>query len=260
MVRVWLCLSTSIHGVSLLIVQFAFEGCVVRSAKRATRRVMEGVKRGLGVPWHFMVSAPKGDYPLKFEEFLAKAVGALRDRGLFGWSELFHGFRIDGFKGGLDYQPHLHVVGFANMERCSKCLHDKDCRSCDGFFGKEARGYKKDHYLVKGIRELPTERDVFSVFNYVLSHATLKQSAFKRFTVIRYFGKLSTKQFKNGVVESERLCPLCGEDMRACIYTGKRHICKDRFSKDYEEFWVEHHIGDDGEPTSVDRLGSREVS
>ncbi len=235
-------------------------GYVVRSAKRATRRVMEGVKRGLGVPWHFMVSLSKSDYHLKFDEFIPTVVDALRDRGVFAFAQLFHGFRIDGFAGGLVYSPHVHPCGFANMERCSKCRHDKNCFSCHGFFGREARGYKKDGIIVKAIRVLPTEGDVFRVFHYQLSHATLKQSAFRRFFAIRYFGKLSNRQFKSGAVVSERKCVLCGEDMTACIYTGKRHVCKDRFSKEYEDFWVESHIGEDGQPVSVDKIGSREVS
>ena len=53
-------------------------------------------------------------------------------------------------------------------------------------------------------------------------------------------------------VMDESLCPACGEEMRRCVYVGKRHIVKDVGSADYVPSFVDNEFGEDGEPNYIE--------
>ena len=232
-------------------------GWSVRGAQKIAGRVEKGVERGFGKIEHISVSVPPEEYHLSEKALRKKARSALKVRGVVGGCMIFHGFRIDRKRGVLVWSPHYHTLGFikGGFDRCRKCVHVReDCASCDGFKGREVREYKKDRYLVKVLDERKT---VFGTAWYQLNHATVRVSAFSRFHVVTWFGCCGNRKYSSAKIESEDVCPACGNEMVKCAYMGKQVIARDIGDPNYRAVFVDDEFDENGEAKYPEMVGSR---
>jgi len=232
-------------------------GWSVRQARSIEGRFVEGDKRGFGKVEHVVVSVPVADRDLPESVLRKKCRDALRDRGVVGGGMIFHGYRIDKNRKVLSWSPHYHSLGYienGGFDRCRDCVHKReDCRSCDGFKGKEVRGFAKDGYLVKVMAERKT---VFGTAFYQLNHATVRVGI-KRFHVVTWFGSCGNRKFKSAKVKAKVLCPVCGSEMVRSVHVGKRRLIKDIGHVDYVPWFVDDEFDANGEPNYIDVVGSR---
>jgi len=231
-------------------------GWSVRGARNIEGRINTGVNRGLGDAEHVSVSVPVADRDLPESVLRRKCRNALLDRGVHGGCMIFHGYRMNKERDCLVWSPHYHVLGFitGGFDRCRKCVHAReDCASCDGFKGREVRGFAKDGYLVKvhGKRET-----VFGTAYYQLNHATIRYGI-RRFHVVTWFGSASYRKYKSVKVKSEKTCPVCDGELCRCVYVGKKRVIKNVGHVDYVPFFADTEFGDDGEPNFIE-FGGRD--
>ena len=232
-------------------------GWSVRGSQNITGRLDEGVKRGFGKVEHVSVSVPPEDYNLTEKVLRKKCRLALKVRGVIGGCMIFHGFRMNKRRSVLVWSPHYHALGFieGGFDVCRSCVHEReDCRTCEGFKGREVREYEKDRCIVKVFRERKT---VFGTAFYQLNHATVRVSAFSRFHVVTYFGVCGNRKYGSPKVESEDVCPACGEEMVKCAYVGKRFIPRNVGDLGYKAVFVDEEFDEFGEPNYVEVVGSR---
>ena len=225
-------------------------GWSVRQAGSITGRIAESDRRGFGKVEHIVVSPSVVERDLSESELRVKCRKALFDCGVIGGCMIFHGYRKDESRGVLVRSPHYHMLGFieGGYGRCRHCK-GADCYTCDGGFdGKTYKLYGKNRYIVRVLGERET---IFGTAWYQLNHATLRVGV-KRFHVVTWFGVCGNRKFKSEKVASENLCPACHEEMRKCVYVGKRHIVKDVGSADYVPLFVDNEFGDDGEPNYIE--------
>jgi hypothetical protein len=219
----------------------------------------EGVRRGYGKIEHVTVSPRFVDHGLPEEVLREMCRVALADRGVNGGEMTFHGYRVDQKRNVLKYSPHFHCLGFIEgqgFDRCRECSHVYgDCDLCEGFKGREVRGYKKDGILVKVHGERTT---VFGTAFYLLNHATLKLGV-KRFHVVTYFGKCGNRKYASGKYESKAVCPACGEEGVKCYPIGVPHLVKDIGSKDYRPLFVDDEFNELGEPKYMEIVGGGHI-
>ena len=231
-------------------------GWSVRQSRSIEGRFVEGDRRGFGKVEHVVVSVAVADRGLPESVMRKRCRDALTDRGVIGGCMIFHGFRIDRKRKVLGWSPHYHSLSYIDggFDRCRDCVHDRDdCRSCDGFKGREVRGYAKDKYLVK---VLPERKTVFGTAYYQLNHATVRVGI-KRFHSVTWFGSCANRKFKSANVEAQILCPICSSEMVKSIHMGKRHLIKDIGHADYVPWFVDDEFDEDGEPNYIDVVGSR---
>ncbi|MDH5770568.1 MAG: hypothetical protein OEZ25_04695 [Candidatus Bathyarchaeota archaeon] len=232
-------------------------GWSVDRARSVESRLLEGEKRGFGKVEHVMVSVPVADRGLSEFAMRKKCRDALRDRGVIGGCMIFHGFRIDREREVLVWSPHYHSLGYVEnggFDRCRNCVHKReDCRSCDGFKGREVRGYAKDDYLVK---VLPERKTVFGTAFYQLNHATVRVGI-KRFHCLTWFGSCAKRMFKSAKVEVAISCPVCEDEMVKSMHMGSRHIVKDIGHADYVAVFVDERLDENGKPNWVAVVGGR---
>ena len=234
-------------------------GWSVRGARSIEGRLNEGVKRGLGKVEHVMVSVAVADRSLSEYVMRKKCRDALFDRGVVGGCMIFHGYRVDKKRGALVFSPHYHALCFVlgGFDRCRNCVHVReDCASCDGFKGREVRGYAKDKYLVKVFDEreksyYSDKRNIFGTAFYFLNHATIRVGI-KRFHTVTWFGVCGNRKFKSKELKAEVSCPACGEEMVRAVYMGSRHIVKDVGHADYVPWFVDAEFGENGQPNYID--------
>ena len=213
-------------------------GWSVRGARSIAGRLDKGVELGFGKIEHVTVSVPPEDYGLSEKVLRKKCRDALFDRGVSGSCMIFHGYRIDKVRRVLVYKPHYHALGFIKdgFDRCRECVHERDdCRSCDGFKGREVRGFARDRYLVKVHDERKT---VFGSAFYLLNHATVRVSFLSRFHSWTWMGVCANRKYSSAKLLSEDVCPECGEDMKDYVYTGKCRIVKDIGDAEYVPLYV----------------------
>lgn len=230
-------------------------GLSVYGARKIEGRILEGVNRGLGDAEHISVSVPVCDRDLPESVLRVKCRNALFDRGVSGGCMIFHGYRMNKERDCLVWSPHYHVLGFIKGGfGCRGCVHNReDCVSCDGFKGREVRGFKRDGYLVKvhGRRET-----VFGTAHYQLNHATIKYGI-KRFHAVTWFGSASYRMFKGLKLKSEKVCPACQELMVRCVYVGVNRYSHDVGDVDYVALFADDEFGDDGQPNYIEVVGGR---
>jgi hypothetical protein len=236
-------------------------GWSVRGAQKIAGRLEKGVERGFGKIEHISVSVPPEEYHLSEKALRKKARSALKIRGVVGGCMIFHGFRIDRKRGVLVWSPHYHTLGFikGGFDRCRECVHVReDCASCDGFKGKEVRGFAKDGILVKVMAEreksyVDGKPNVFGSAFYSLNHATIKVSAFSRFHAVTWVGICGNRKYATPKVEVEVTCPACGDVMKRSVYVGFLPFVKDVGSPDYEAISLRPKFGLDGSPNFIDK-------
>jgi len=233
-------------------------GWSVRQGRSITSRLDTAVKRGFGEVEHIIVSPSVVDRCLPESVMRKKCRDALKDRGVIGGEMTFHGFRINKERDALVFSPHYHFLGFVEgkngFDRCRACVHKReDCGSCDGFKGREVRGFKKDGYLVKVERKRKT---VFGTAWYQLNHATIRVGI-KQFHVVTWFGSCANLKFKSEMSKADIVCPVCSSDMVKSMHMGKRFIIKDIGHCDYVSWFGDDEFDEDGNPNYVAVVGSR---
>jgi hypothetical protein len=231
-------------------------GWSVNRARAVDGRFVEGDRRGLGKVEHIMVSVAVADRGLPESAMRKKCRSALKDRGVIGGGMIFHGYRIDKEREVLIWSPHYHALGYiegGGFDRCRNCVHKgEDCRSCDGFKGKEVRGYAKDGYLVK---VMPARKTIFGTAYYQLNHATIRLGI-KRFHSLTWFGSCAKHKFKSAEVKVKISCPVCEEEMVRSVHMGERHIVKDIGHVDYVPVFADERLDENGELNYVPVGGS----
>ena len=232
-------------------------GHSTRLARSLGGRLAEAEKRGLGKPEHVTVSVAVVDRELDESVMRLKCREALFDRGVVGGCMIFHGYRIDREGEVLCWSPHYHIVGMignGGFDRCRRCVHVREsCRLCDGFKGREVRGYAKDGYLVK-VHE--ARKTVVGTLVYQLNHATVRVGI-KRFHCVTWFGTCGCRMFKGVPLKAESLCVVCDGKMVNSHHVGKRWLVKDMGSPDYVPVFLDDEFDLDGSPNYVERSGGR---
>ncbi|MGA3191148.1 MAG: hypothetical protein ABSD73_01385 [Candidatus Bathyarchaeia archaeon] len=212
--------------------------------------MIEAERRGLGVAEHVTVSFPEADRHLPEVALRVKARKALLDRGVVGGCMIFHGFRINRILQRLVWSPHYHTLAsVAGREKCRACK--RACfKGCGGFVDRNYRCGEKDGILVKVHDKRKT---LLGTAWYQLNHATIRVGV-GRFHVVTWFGSMSYRKFKGVRLESEDVCPACGEEMGTCAYVGKRHIVKDVGHPDYVPWFVDYEFDELGQPNYPDAV------
>jgi len=226
-------------------------GWAKREADNIVARLLEGEKRGFGKSEHVTVSVALADRGLSESVMRQRSWDALADRGFYGGSLLFHGFREDKARGVLVWSPHYHAFGFikGGFDRCRECVHVRDaCRSCDGFKGREVRGYARDGYLVKVHAERTT---LFGTAWYQLHHATVRLGI-KRFHVVTWWGACSYRKYASASLKAQAVCVACGGEMERAFHNGERCIVKDIGHEGYVPWFVDDEFDSSGLPNYVE--------
>ena len=235
-------------------------GWSVRGARSIESRLEEGVRRGFGKIEHVAVSPSVVYHGLSEHVLRKKCRDALFDRGVLGGCMLFHGYRVDKKRDVLVWSPHYHVLGFilGGFDRCRRCVHVRgDCASCDGFKGREVRGFRKDGIIVKVFDEreksyYSDKRNIFGSAFYQLNHSTVRVGI-KRFHAVTWFGVCGNRKYASPKVESEVTCPACGDVMVRSFYVGKHPFVKNVADPHYEAISLRNEFGENGEPNFIDR-------
>ena len=184
-------------------------GACVTGARRIEARLSAFVDCGFGKVEHVVLSVPKALQDLSMVELFRLATTVAKDRGVSGVS-IFHGRYIDVERGGLGWRAHFHLLGFVEggFDRCRNCMHSRDdCVSCDGFKGREIRGFAKDGWIVK----VATERkSVFGSAWYQLNHHTVRVGL-RRFHSVRWIGKCGNRMLRHPYHKPAAgcRCPVC---------------------------------------------------
>jgi hypothetical protein len=206
-----------------------------------------------------MVSVPERDKRLSEPEMREKCRVAMLDRGVLGGVMLFHAYRINREKQVLEFSPHYHSVAFISggFDVCRNCVHARgDCANCQGFKGREVRGYADDGYLVK----VGDKRDtVFGTLFYQLNHSSI-HVGFRRFHVSTWFGVAGNRKLKGKKVKAVHVCPVCAQkevrcEMKPKVYRGEGRIARNIGDVDYKKLFPMSPFQPDGSPTFVDSVG-----
>jgi hypothetical protein len=241
--------------------------CATEKAGNAEQR-LEACGNRFGDLEHIIVSVPKSQYNLYFDELKAKALEAARARGVLGGFLIFHAQRYanwieaktKGVPFGWYYSPHFHILGYLDggygaCRSCKKHNHRKECWNCKGFEGVTRRLNVTDGYIVKvkGAR-----KTIFGTLYYQLNHATVVKGKV-RSHVGTWFGVCSYSKLKLKKSDRKRrasVCPICGHDLVPIQYVGigepnGGHWWIDEFYNDF--------LDDRGVPLWVPRVrGNRE--
>lgn len=238
-------MSTYYHCFKVLCVKCFISGFSVREAQVIEGRIVKAVERGFGVPEHFVLSPPVYLRGLPFSTLFKLGELVLRDRWVTGAVLIPHGRRIGRKVRKLVWSPHIHGLGFIfdGFGRCRSCVHERgDCALCDGFKGRQVRGYVKDGWIVK---VEPPRKSVFGTAHYLLNHCTVKVGL-KRFHAVRWFGLLGNRNFKGNSVRAKAVCPVCKvgghfSEMVSEAYWGSKPLSDSGVN-------AVPDLGDDGKP------------
>ena len=180
---------------------------------------------------HVICSIPPEDYYITdYDVMRARAIKALKLRGVIGGNLIFHATRQH--RNGEDFfSPHWHCLCFilGGYGRCRACV-DKKCvgRSreflrCDGFESVTRRCFETDGVIVKvaedryGVKAV--RRSIFDTAQYQLSHASIRTDA-KRANAVFWFGVVSYRRFRFKVEKRKVLCPICESELVRVRFVG----------------------------------------
>ena len=63
---------------------------------------------------------------------------------------------------------------------------------------------------------------------------------------------MSYRKFKGVKLSSEKVCPICQEEMHRCAHVGKRHIVKDVGDAGYVPLFADDEFNEVGEPNYIE--------
>ena len=158
---------------------------------------------------HFVVSVPKKDYGVMFDEKGHRKIKGivrknLKKIGIEGGVEIFHPFR---FGKNIEYgyvSPHLHYVvcGWVDPQKIKNlsvygyAVYDSeinDIRHKLKSHGKKLEKIpKEDRYVYHSIRTFDDELNLFFTLRYLLCHAAVREN----YDMVRYFGSCQNRYFK----------------------------------------------------------------
>jgi hypothetical protein len=226
-------------------------GWAVREASAIEYRINQASKK-FGVAEHIVVSVPKTDYDLPFAEMKAKALVALRNRGVLGGVLIFHAERYcnrqesiaKGKPFGWYISFHFHVIGFVDggYSQCRHCSRSTlECLACNGFEGRTRREYYKEGGKeCSGGSESGWIVDVKSARKtihgtawYQLNHSTLVRGT-KRSCVTTWFGVCSYVKLRLKKKDriSRNICPICQHELEEVVYIGNAP------NTSVHQFWI----------------------
>jgi hypothetical protein len=203
----------------------------VRLANAIGSRLFE-LSKSLGKIEHVIVSVPKKYYGLGYVAIRRKVEDVALSRGVCG-NMIVHAFGGHSRK-STKFNIHFHVMGFieGGFDRCRGCVHKRgDCKACDGFKGRQVRGFAEDGCIVKVLSERKSvyakyldkgetfKANVVGTLVYELGHATVLRGV-SRFHVSVWFGKCSYSLGKVVVGVKNRCCPICGQELVKHFYRG----------------------------------------
>lgn len=227
-----------------------YDGWASRLARSIEGRIAEGERRGLGKADHVTVSVPKADRDLPEAVLRRRCAAAAFDRGMNGFTMIYHAVRKDKLNKKLFRSPHYHLLGFitGGFDVCRNCGHGgKDCASCTGFKGREVRGYAKDGYLVK-VHDV--RKTIFGTAKYSLGHATLVLGM-KRSAVVTHWGTIACCEFKSFPTPIDDSCPACKEEMVRSVKVGKTVVVRDVGSCGFASVVAVPELDEYGDPNYV---------
>ena len=216
-------------------------GWASRLARKIEARLVKASKK-FGQPEHIIVSVPTKDYGLTLKSLRTKVRKILYERGVIGGVAIFHGFRYADAKESLEkgvpfgwyWSVHFHVIGFilGGFGRCRNCEKKGRfrCYDCDGFKGRQVRGYKKDGYIVKVKAKRET---IWGTARYQLDHSCIDVTK-KRFRVSTWFGCCSYHKLKVTAELKRSICPCCKHNLEKLRYVGNKTFCLDRSSPNFQ--------------------------
>ena len=219
-------------------------GWASRLARKIEHRFLVASKK-FGQPEHIIVPVPAKDFRLSLKDLRAKVVRILRNRGVIGGVQIFHGFRYANAEEsrrknvpfGWYWSIHFHVIGFIlGGYKCRDCK--KKCfKGCGGFVDRSYRENEKDGYIVKVKAKRET---IWGTARYQLDHATVDLTK-KRFKVATYFGCISYRKLKVTEEMKHAVCPCCKHDLDKLRYVGNREFCHDRNSPNFRREAFDPH-------------------
>lgn len=231
-------------------------GACVTGAQRIEARLNAFFERGFGKIEHVILSVPKSLQHLSMAELFKLATMVAKARGVFGVL-IFHGRYIDVEHGGLGWRCHFHLLGFVEggFDRCRNCVHSReDCSRCDGFKGREMRGFAEDGWIVKVAEE---RKSVFATSWYQLNHHTVRVGL-RRVHSVRWIGKCGNRMLKRQYSrgKSKYRCPVCESAGHESLmvdggYSGKR-LPVDVYDPRYKRVYAVPDVDEDGSPNFVD--------
>jgi hypothetical protein len=246
-------------------------GFAVREARKIEERILAHQRKlpMFGLAEHVVLSVPKSDYGLSFEELKAKALKNLRELGVVGGVLLFHMERYHNRVEALEKNApmfwhvslHFHAICFIDGGfSCRGCHKSRsECLGCTGFNGRARRMYydsnssgfgwitKVAERKVNGRYVAGKRQTVFGTAYYQLSHATLVRGP-KRNHVVWWFGTASYVQLKLENIDRIKrdTCPICGSELVEVIYVGS-DPCGSVFQWWVKE-WEEPFLDKNGSP------------
>ena len=75
--------------------------------------------------------------------------------------------------------------------------------------------------------------------------------------MVTWFGVCGNRKYGSVKLESEDVCPACGDEMVRCAYVGKRVIARNIGDPNYEAVFEDYEFDENGEPNYVEVVGSR---
>jgi len=179
---------------------------ISRTSNKVTRRLGHYMKKSGKKLSHVVVSVPKLDKDLDEKKIKQRVLRKLVQVGLTGGFIAIHPFRVEGddseeYQKG-DWYPSLHyhciVAGWVNGKKVKK-------------------EFEKSGYVIRKIRTLYDEKDVYGCARYVLSHAGVKEKrhSYSWYGILSY-KKLSVSVTKENDSEVSK-CPYCKSRLQELI-------------------------------------------
>ena len=178
-----------------------------REANRSVRRHSKRIKVLGGKASHVTFSPPLWAKSWDFKRMDTEFKKISKQVGMTGASVIFHPARFDKEKKFPRAEPHFHAVAY-------------------GWFNGEmiAKISREQGWVVKKIRTIKSEGEIFATIKYLLSHAGLKQKIIETKNgtkqlrtnhTVRWLGDVSYRKLKVEKEEKEeRVCPECQFELK----------------------------------------------
>jgi hypothetical protein len=174
---------------------------ISKRSNKITRRLGHYMKKSGKKLSHVIISVPKLDMDLDEKKIKQKVLRKLRKVGLTGGLIAIHPFRVE-WNDKEEYQQgdwysslHYHCI-------------------VAGWVEGTKEEYKKSGYVIKKIRTLYNEKDIYGCARYFLSHVGVKEGRHS----FSWYGNLSYKKLTVSVTKENdseiSKCPYCNSKLR----------------------------------------------